>query len=608
MVKGINHRSQVLNIYFRFIKFVQRKLLVGFLILGVIGIGVSIPAFAYHPVAESYDYFLSTINNNGTWQVFIEGTGFTPNETIGIILLESNHYAGNGNVFDATDILVDSDGNFNIELTNTGEYEPLITGDYMISITNYVHEEPVFLNLGDLDFNDLIKYTINIDNILDERNISISGNTTQPLHEVLFLLHLKSEQTNYEWVEIQDDEIDYYHTNDLEFELNLPIRDRWIINNDIQLMVSIGYLGYHDEFIINMMCPQPIGIDEPKPEPCPAPPVALNGYIGGISEYTSMTSEDNRERSLVFITIKGASSSVDLELHNDNTYYGMSSPVSKGNADIIWEIVPPVTGTVFVLKTTDNTTTVTTTYFVNPFDAITGTHNGNNGNIINSIQTDKSEYSTGDLLKINISLGLVIVDYPITYRIIGPQADLVGIGQQNAESDITFEHMTGGNLWTESGEYTIQVFYLDTITETTITFEAEPTIDLYCGKPESYYDNVMRGTDGDDTLRGLKNSNDLILGFAGNDLITGMSGDDCIYGGDGDDLLRGANGDDIIYGGNGNDHIKTGNGHDMAYGEDGDDTLVAIGKKGSNMLDGGEGIDSCVGKSKKSIFTTINCE
>ena len=152
------------------------------------------------------------------------------------------------------------------------------------------------------------------------------------------------------------------------------------------------------------------------------------------------------------------------------------------------------------------------------------------------------------------------------------------------------------------------------------------------------------GTSGDDTLRGTP-GDDVVVAYAGNDVIdtyggrdvvcagagndridTG-EGDDEIRAGDGDDTVdagpgrdrvHGDGGDDVlaggadrdaVYGGAGDDEVRVDEGHDWGFGSGGrdvlygshftdrlyggadDDELYGIG--GTNLLDGGTGIDVC---------------
>jgi len=88
----------------------------------------------------------------------------------------------------------------------------------------------------------------------------------------------------------------------------------------------------------------------------------------------------------------------------------------------------------------------------------------------------------------------------------------------------------------------------------------------YCGQLESYYDNIIIGTDSAEILTGTS-QNDLILGYGDDDYIRGGYGHDCIYGGDGNDFINANAGHDTIYGGSGNDNILGHRGNDVIYGE-----------------------------------------
>ncbi|MEM1256563.1 MAG: hypothetical protein AAGI69_29345 [Cyanobacteria bacterium P01_H01_bin.21] len=57
----------------------------------------------------------------------------------------------------------------------------------------------------------------------------------------------------------------------------------------------------------------------------------------------------------------------------------------------------------------------------------------------------------------------------------------------------------------------------------------------------------------DNTVQGIKNSDDIIHGQGGNDYLIGQSGDDSLHGGTGDDLLEGNSGNNRLYGGLGSD-------------------------------------------------------
>jgi Ca2+-binding RTX toxin-like protein len=202
-----------------------------------------------------------------------------------------------------------------------------------------------------------------------------------------------------------------------------------------------------------------------------------------------------------------------------------------------------------------------------------------------------------------------------------------GQNQQNGESSTT-PTLESRVLTLESGSHTIEIANHNSMTcsgKFSAIFDDLAVTPLYCGEPESYYSNVINGTDSADYLVGT-NQKDLIFGNGGNDFIRGFGDDDCIYAGDGDDLVFGAGGNDIIYGEDGNDNIRTGkgndtiyggngndiirtyHGNDIVYGEDGDDILHATITIGTNTLDGGSGSDMCIPGTDKVQVTNIDCE
>lgn len=77
-------------------------------------------------------------------------------------------------------------------------------------------------------------------------------------------------------------------------------------------------------------------------------------------------------------------------------------------------------------------------------------------------------------------------------------------------------------------------------------------------------DNVLRGRNGDDVIRG----------FAGRDELDGRRGDDTLLGGSGNDDLDGDEGDDLLRGGSGNDTLEGGSGDDVLVGGTGADIFV----------------------------------
>jgi hypothetical protein len=98
------------------------------------------------------------------------------------------------------------------------------------------------------------------------------------------------------------------------------------------------------------------------------------------------------------------------------------------------------------------------------------------------------------------------------------------------------------------------------------------------GGNDYLYGDVVKGTDGADTLEG------------GDDILCGNDGDDYLYG----DVIGGGNGNDTMTGGN--DTLYGGKGSDRLYGdgiwgEDGDNTMTG----GNDTLYGGEGSDRLYG-------------
>ena len=92
---------------------------------------------------------------------------------------------------------------------------------------------------------------------------------------------------------------------------------------------------------------------------------------------------------------------------------------------------------------------------------------------------------------------------------------------------------------------------------------------------------LLKGTSGDDWLRGYANSNDSIAGGNGNDTLGGAAGNDTLVGGLGNDAL---------YGDAGNDSLEGGAGLDQLSGGEGNDTLS--GGAANDVLSGGAGNDT----------------
>jgi Ca2+-binding RTX toxin-like protein len=117
------------------------------------------------------------------------------------------------------------------------------------------------------------------------------------------------------------------------------------------------------------------------------------------------------------------------------------------------------------------------------------------------------------------------------------------------------------------------------------------TTGTFCGRPVSYYGNVVYYVDDPAMTAGGGTGNDIIIGTPSDDTIQGRAGDDCIFGMGGADNIRGDGGNDVIYGGLGDDRLS---------GNPDSDTL--FGDAGNDVLDGGNGIgDVCHSDSDDSV-------
>jgi Ca2+-binding RTX toxin-like protein len=104
------------------------------------------------------------------------------------------------------------------------------------------------------------------------------------------------------------------------------------------------------------------------------------------------------------------------------------------------------------------------------------------------------------------------------------------------------------------------------------------------------------GRAGDDTITLDETNGPLpaahLFGGAGNDVLTGGSGNDQLFGGAGNDALLGKGGDDLLFGGAGDDVLTGGTGRDQMFGQAGNDRMVWNPGDGSDLLEGGDGIDT----------------
>jgi hypothetical protein len=132
--------------------------------------------------------------------------------------------------------------------------------------------------------------------------------------------------------------------------------------------------------------------------------------------------------------------------------------------------------------------------------------------------------------------------------------------------------------------------------------------------------DLLAGEKGDDEVRGLGDSddimggdgNDVLYGGAEGDGVGGYDGDDVIYGGPGNDgrsvILGGHGGDDVIYGGPGDDaNLEGFGGKDVIYGGPGDDTELDVDGDGQrDELYCGEGRDTYY--AEKIDYVASDCE
>jgi Ca2+-binding RTX toxin-like protein len=112
--------------------------------------------------------------------------------------------------------------------------------------------------------------------------------------------------------------------------------------------------------------------------------------------------------------------------------------------------------------------------------------------------------------------------------------------------------------------------------------DADPLVE---GTRATKGDDLLSGSDGNDTLAG-GNGDDVLLGGAGNDILNGGAGDDILVGGTGADVLHGGAGDDLLIGGEGADVLNGGAGNDVIVWE-GDWSYL-------DVIDGGAGFDSII--------------
>jgi Ca2+-binding RTX toxin-like protein len=122
--------------------------------------------------------------------------------------------------------------------------------------------------------------------------------------------------------------------------------------------------------------------------------------------------------------------------------------------------------------------------------------------------------------------------------------------------------------------------------------------------------NVIRGTNGPDTMLSGTPQGDLVNLFAGNDIFFALRGNDVVLGGDDDDVIAGDSGLDQLLGEGGADFLIGGGDNDRLDG--GGENDVLDGGFGSDILTGGARfdrfdfnsiLDSEVGLGERNIIT-----
>ncbi|MBS0586839.1 MAG: hypothetical protein JSS37_02540 [Proteobacteria bacterium] len=113
------------------------------------------------------------------------------------------------------------------------------------------------------------------------------------------------------------------------------------------------------------------------------------------------------------------------------------------------------------------------------------------------------------------------------------------------------------------------------------------------GSFEIYYDNLVNGTSGDDTITDSNAggfTDNEFRGLDGNDTISGLDGHDKLVGGAGNDTLEGGGGDDYLLGGMGDDIYRYQSGNDTVSEEGGSGydelhIMASTGLTQSNLTD-----------------------
>ncbi len=127
-------------------------------------------------------------------------------------------------------------------------------------------------------------------------------------------------------------------------------------------------------------------------------------------------------------------------------------------------------------------------------------------------------------------------------------------------------------------------FNFSTLGFKAVNFESAEAV-LSFGNALCAFDNVIVGTNGPDTLNGLLDSRNLILGLNYDDVITGGNKHDIIIGGHGNDTINGGDGDDcLLYavGDNGLDVVNGGTGYDIIVATENNTVIGLASGYGSN--------------------------
>ncbi len=175
-------------------------------------------------------------------------------------------------------------------------------------------------------------------------------------------------------------------------------------------------------------------------------------------------------------------------------------------------------------------------------------------------------------------IGLELLDHrvlPVVTATFSPAASLLTIVGDASSNSMVVSRDAAGTLLVNSGAVAIQGGHA-TVANTSLI--------------------QMFGLGGSDNLA-LNEANGALpranlFGGAGNDVLTGGSGNDLLFGEDGNDTLLGKGGADLLFGGAGNDFLAGGTGDDQVFGQDGNDRMVWNPGEGSDLNEGGAGIDT----------------